>query len=81
MKKLLYFSAIWCSPCKAFKPVMQRISQTIPVEFIDVDSNPDASIKYNIKSIPTVVLTEGSNELKRFTGVKNETAVRDFYNN
>jgi thiol-disulfide isomerase/thioredoxin len=81
MKKLLYFSSSWCSPCKAFKPVMQRISQTIPVEFIDVDSNPDASIKYNIKSIPTVVLTEGSNELKRFTGVKNETAVRDFYNN
>jgi hypothetical protein len=60
---------------------MQRIAYTIPVEFIDTDLQPELTTKYNVRSIPTVVLVSGSVELKRFVGVKNEGAVQDFFYN
>jgi len=75
--KYLQFSAAWCGPCQSLSPIMEQVkSKGIPVEKIDVDSNPDMSTRFGIRSVPTVILVDNSNnELKRFTGV--QTA--DFY--
>jgi thioredoxin 1 len=75
--KYLQFSAAWCGPCKSLSPIMEQVkSKGIPVEKIDVDSNPDMSAKFGIRSVPTVILVDNSgNEIKRTTGV--QTA--DFY--
>jgi thioredoxin 1 len=75
--KYLQFSAAWCGPCQSLSPIMEQVkSKGIPVEKIDVDSNPDMSSRFGIRSVPTVILVDNSgNELKRFTGVKNA----DFY--
>jgi thiol-disulfide isomerase/thioredoxin len=40
MKQIIYFSAEWCGPCKNFKPIMESVSASIPVQFVDVDENP-----------------------------------------
>ena len=40
MKQILYFSASWCGPCKAFKPLMESMQSELPVQFIDVDASP-----------------------------------------
>tara|TARA_B100000674_G_C37748638_1_gene872383 strand:+ start:736 stop:972 length:237 start_codon:yes stop_codon:yes gene_type:complete len=71
MKEYLYFSAPWCQPCKMLSPVMEQVSNTIPVNKINVDEQPDFAQKYGIRSVPTVVLLEGGQEVKRHIGVKN----------
>jgi thioredoxin 1 len=70
--KYLQFSASWCQPCKMLTPIMEQVkSQGIPVEKIDVDSNPDMSIKFGIRSVPTVILVDNNeNEISRTTGVQ-----------
>ncbi len=81
MKKLFYFSAPWCGPCKSFGPVMDQVSQAgIPVQKINVDNDSDATQAFSIRNVPTVVLVDGGQEVKRFTGVKSKQDVINFYN-
>ena len=69
MKTMKYFSATWCGPCKAFKPVMNEIkNEGYHVEFIDIDMLSDLANKYNVRSVPTVVIEEGGVEVDRFVG-------------
>ena len=69
MKSIKYFSAAWCGPCKSFKPVMTEIkNEGYYVEFIDIDMLTDLAQKYNVRSVPTVVIEEGGIEVDRFVG-------------
>ena len=69
MKTIKYFSATWCGPCQAFKPVMNEIkSEGYYVEFIDIDMLTDLAQQYNVRSVPTVVIEEGGVEVDRFVG-------------
>ena len=64
-----YFSATWCGPCKAFKPVINEIkSEGYHVEFIDIDMLSDLAQKYNVRSVPTLVIEEGGVEVDRIIG-------------
>ena len=81
MKKILYFSAAWCSPCKMLGPIMESVSDQVNYQKIDVDNNQDLSIKYGVRNIPTLVLVDSSgNELNRSTGVMQKQQIIDFYN-
>ena len=82
MKKILYFSAPWCGPCKQFGPVMDRISQTgILVEKVNVDNAPAVAAAYNVRSVPTVIVVSSTgNEIGRSVGMLSESQVRQLYN-
>ena len=82
MKKILYFSAPWCGPCKQFGPIMDRISQTgILVEKVNVDNAPALAAAYNVRSVPTVVVVDRSgNETGRSVGMLSESQVRQLFN-
>jgi len=81
MRTLLYFSAPWCGPCKMFGPVMDNIaSKNIPVTKVNVDYEIATVEKYGVSSVPTTILVEGDQEVRRFVGVKSEQQVIDFYN-
>ena len=82
MKKILYFSAPWCGPCKQFGPIMDRISQTgILVEKVNVDNVPALAAAYNVRSVPTVVIVDRSgNEINRSVGMLSESQVRQLFN-
>ena len=59
MKKAKYFSAVWCGPCKVFKPIMKELSdEGYDIEFIDGDENQDLAVQYNIRSVPTTIIEE-----------------------
>ena len=73
MKQYLYFSAPWCGPCRMLGPVMQRVGNTIPVQKINVDEQSEMAIQYNVRNIPTVVLLENGQEVKRIIGAKSES--------
>ena len=69
MKTMKYFSAVWCGPCKAFKPIMNEIAgEGHSVEFIDVDQEQNKATKYGVRSVPTVVIEENGIEVDRFVG-------------
>ena len=69
MKVAKYFSAVWCGPCKAFKPIMNEIAgEGYSIEFIDVDQEQNKATKYGVRSVPTVVIEQDGQEISRFVG-------------
>tara|TARA_B110000305_G_scaffold85685_1_gene96486 strand:- start:99 stop:344 length:246 start_codon:yes stop_codon:yes gene_type:complete len=80
MKKILYFSAAWCGPCKMLGPIMESLSGQINYEKIDVDSNQDLSIKYGVRNIPTLVLVENGEAVRKLTGLQQKDQILNFYN-
>ena len=80
MKEILYFSAPWCQPCRNFKPIMESVSNSIPVRFINVDENPQLSAQYNVRSVPMLVFLKDGQEADKTIGVLTETQVKEKWN-
>ena len=70
--KYLYFSAGWCSPCKVLSPIMAQVGQSVSVQKIDVDSQPELANQYNVRNIPTVILMASGVEVNRFVGIQTK---------
>jgi thioredoxin len=71
MLKVLKFSAAWCGPCQAFKPAFEQVkSQVTDVVFVDVDVDTDSAstIKYNVNSVPTIIIEKNGQEINRMKG-------------
>ena len=81
MKKILYFSAPWCGPCKQFGPVMEQMGQSIPVQKINVDDQPDLATAYSVRNVPTVIIVKDGEVVNRMVGVQTSATVLNAYNN
>lgn len=80
MKKILYFTAAWCGPCKAMAPVIsEALGEGLLITKVDVDSNPDLTLQYNIKSVPTFVVVENEREIRRVTGVQSKQSLKQLF--
>ena len=67
------FYADWCGPCKMMSPVIDKIAEEnaekIKVGKVNVDENQGLAMKYNIMSIPTILIFKDGNVVKSFIGV------------
>ena len=76
MKTAKYFTATWCGPCKAFKPIMYEIAnEGYSIQVIDVDQNQELASKYGVRSIPATVIEENGVEVDRFIGALPKQSV------
>ncbi len=57
---LVDFFAEWCGPCKQLAPVLKEISSQVNgkarIIKVDIDKNPTAAAKYNVQSVPTLII-------------------------
>tara|TARA_R110000744_G_scaffold47460_4_gene104497 strand:+ start:667 stop:918 length:252 start_codon:yes stop_codon:yes gene_type:complete len=83
MKKILYFSAAWCGPCKTLGPTINNLqSEGLPIQKIDVDSDQTMAAKYSVRSIPCLILIDGGgNEVKRLVGNQPGSTIKNWFNN
>jgi len=50
------FWAPWCRPCKALEPILEQLTDRVPVARLNIDEYPEIASRYEILSIPTVTL-------------------------
>jgi thioredoxin 1 len=50
------FWAPWCRPCKALEPILEQLTDRVPVARLNIDEYPEIAGRYEILSIPTVML-------------------------
>ncbi len=81
-KVLVDFYADWCGPCKMMSPIIDEISEemkeNLKVGKINVDENQELAIKYNVMSIPTIMIFENGNLIKTFVGVTNKDDILSY---
>ncbi len=76
--------AEWCAPCKMIGPVIAKLalSQKGDIVFgkLDVDSNPDTSAKFNIRSIPNLLVFKNGNKVGDIIGAMPEATLLEKIN-
>lgn len=78
---LVDFYADWCGPCKILSPRVAEIAnenKDLKVVKINVDQNEDLARKYNISSMPTLLVIEKGKELNRAVGALSKSTVLKF---
>jgi thioredoxin 1 len=81
---LVDFSAEWCGPCKALAPTLKQLAtemgDRIRIIKIDIDKNQALQRKYNVASVPTMMIFKNGKQLWRQSGVLTLAQLRQVVN-
>ncbi len=73
---LVDFWAEWCQPCKMLTPTIEELATEyegkVKIGKVDTDSNREVSIKYGVSAIPTIMLFNGGEVVKKFVGLTSK---------
>ena len=76
---LVDFWAEWCGPCKMIAPVLDEISQEngdkIKIVKVNVDENAELARRFEVMSIPTLIVFKDGEVAKRLVGAKNKNGL------
>jgi thioredoxin 1 len=64
--KLLCFTADWCGPCKILKNTLTEMN--VPVTIIDSDVDTSMATQYQVRAVPTMIISENDTEVARLVG-------------
>ena len=70
------FWAEWCGPCKMIAPALEEIASEhdgkIQIAKLNVDDHPDLAMRFDVMSIPTLILFKDGEAKKRMIGAKGK---------
>jgi len=75
------FWAEWCGPCRMITPIIEELSQEYDgkatIGKLNVDHNQEVSMKYGIRSIPTILILKNGEVFDKHVGVTTKQALAD----
>lgn len=70
------FWAPWCGPCKMQTPILEKLAPKVAgravITKVNVDENPNLAMRYNVMSIPTILVFKDGQLSKQFVAVQQE---------
>ena len=70
------FWAEWCGPCKMIEPILNEIATEqagkLRIGKLNVDENPDLARRFDVMSIPTLIIFQDGQPKKRLVGAKGK---------
>ncbi len=74
------FWAEWCGPCRMITPIIEELSEEFngkaTIGKVNVDNNPEVSMKYGIRSIPTILILKDGEVVDKQVGVTSKAALK-----
>lgn len=79
-KVLVDFYADWCGPCKMLAMEIEKVASEIDIDIVkvNVDEEEEIARKYGVMSIPTLILFENGQELKKTIGFMSKDKIKEF---
>lgn len=82
---LVDFWASWCAPCRMMAPVLNDVAEEISgnsqVGKVNIEEYQSLAQKFQVRSIPTLILFKNGKEINRFIGVKSKEFILQQINN
>ena len=81
---LVEFGAPWCAPCKQIDPILLNLADVyagkIDIFTVDVDQAPELAMKFGVMGVPTLILFQDGDPVKRLTGFRPQKAIeKEFF--
>ena len=80
---LIDFGATWCGPCKMLDPIVEELAEElqgkVKVVHVDIDSNQDITVQFNVMGVPTLLLVKNGQPRERMTGYKPKHKILDIF--
>ena len=82
--KLVDFWATWCGPCKMIAPVLEELAQDFDgkadILKLDVDENPNTAAKFEVMSIPTLIVFKDEEPVDKVVGFQPKENLAEVLN-
>ena len=75
---LVDFWAAWCGPCQMLSPILHEIAEEHPevkIVKVNVDENDDLAVKFNVMSIPTLIVYKDGKSINRVVGGRGKEGI------